>query len=121
MLVRRLWRDCDFRRKEWGAPRVDAFWVEATEEEAETSVFPHLEPSAIEESRQLSEQYGKLAEQMGSPARSFCFLVAKDLSSVDPFPVHYPIHPMWNAYSPFEAIPSVHITTLDEVLTLAGS
>jgi hypothetical protein len=50
---------------------------------------------------------------MGKPPHPFCFLVARDLSSIDPFEVHYPIHPMWNAYSPFESMRPKKIERLE--------
>jgi len=101
MLILFFWRDCGYRGKKWGTEPLDAFWVEATQEEAENDVFPRLPPTTIVESRELAEHFKEVAELMGNPTRPFCFLVARDLSSIDPFTAHYPIHQMWNAYSPF--------------------
>lgn len=115
MIVYLFWRNCDFRNKQWGAVPVDAFWVEATQEEAETAVFPRLSKDACEESIRLASQLTKVAAAMRNPPRAFCFLVARDLSFIDPFPVHYPVHPLWNAYSPFEVMPEIFITNLDEL------
>ena len=78
---------------------MDAFWVEATKEEAMTEIFPGLQPNEIEESQKFSEQNILLADKLGGPARPYCFLVARDLTTTDPFPVHYPFHQMWNGYS----------------------
>jgi hypothetical protein len=118
MIICYFWRDCYYRGKEWVAKPADAFWVEATQEEAETSVFPRLQPAAIIESRELVERDRDLATEMGDHARPFCFLVSRDLSSIDPFHVHYPVHPMWNAYSPFELMPGKEITCLEELQKL---
>jgi len=118
MQVRCFWRACTFRDKTWGAPPIDAFWVEATEQEARASVFPLIKPEQITESRQLAEQFGAVAAAIGNPARPFCFLVARDRSSIDPFQPHYPVHQMWNAYSPFEPMPEIFVATLDALCTV---
>ena len=118
MLIGCFWRDCGFRSKQWGAKAVDAFWVEATQTDAEIYIFPRLEPPAIAESRELAVQAKELTEYLGNPARPFCFLVARDLSSIDPFPVDYPFSHMWNAYSPFESMPETAIASLDELQNL---
>lgn len=118
MIVRWFWRDCNFRGKKWGATQMDAFWVEATKEEAINEVFPKLQPVAIEESLKFAEQFIHLAEELCRPASPYCFLVAQDLSTIDPFHVHYPFHQLWNAYSPFEVMATVNIQSLEEVRTL---
>lgn len=115
MRVRAFWRDCTFRHKAWRGDSVHAFCVEATAEEAAAVVFPSLSQQKITESNQLAEEYGGLAAMMGDATLPFCFLVARDLSSIDPFPPHYPFHPMWNAYSPFQSMPEVTIATLDDL------
>ena len=119
MLIRWFWRDCDFSDKQWGAKPMDAFWVETTQEEAETSVFPHLQPTTISQSRGLAESSTYMAREMGNPSHLFCFLVARDLSSIDPFEAHYPIHQLWNAYSPFESMPQqIVVASLEELQKL---
>jgi len=114
MLIRCFWPACDFRGKSWGAAPVDAFWVEATREEAEISIFPRLNPAALAESKKLAKKHSHLAA-MEDPSRPYCFLVARDLSSIDPFQFHYPFHQLWNAYSPFELIGPFMITSLGEL------
>jgi hypothetical protein len=84
-----------------GCDSMDCFWVEATHEEAIQSVFPMLSPELQLESEQLAVRCERLAEEISQPPRPFCFLVARDLSSIDPFEVHYPFHQFWGAYSPF--------------------
>ena len=82
MLVRWFWRNCDFRGKQWRVEPLDAFWVEATQADAETCVFPRLQPAAIAESRELAAEFKGLAGKLGNPTRPYCFLVARDLSSI---------------------------------------
>jgi hypothetical protein len=116
MLVRCFWRGCRYRHKEWGAEPVDAFWVEATLAEAEAAIFPRLTQEAVAESKALGERLAELARNLGrSP---YCFLVARDLSSIDPHEVHYPINQMWNAYSPFAAMPRRKIRRLEELASI---
>jgi hypothetical protein len=115
MIVRFLWPSCDYRQKNRGAIPIDAFWVEATHEEAIQSVFPILSYEAQSESEQLAAQCEHLAETDSQPARPYCFLVARDLSSIDPYEAHYPFHHMWNAYSPFRSFPKRTIRSLVEL------
>lgn len=118
MLIRWFWRDFDHHGKKCSVKPIDAFWVEATQEEAKSDIFPKLQPSAISKSRELAERFKKVAERRGNHARPFCFLVARDLSSIAPFPVHYPVHQMWNAYSPFESMPEMVVASLDDLWNL---
>jgi hypothetical protein len=118
MIIRWFWRDCNFRGKKWGAIPIDAFFVEATKEEATAEIFPILHPVEIAESRELAERFLHLAEELGTPARPYCYLVARDLSTIDPFHVHYPFHQLWNGYSPFEEIEEVNIQSLEETREL---
>lgn len=119
MRVRLFWRDCDYRNKSWGADAIDAFWVEATQEEAIARVFPLLQPEQIAESLKIAEECRGVAAMMGNADHTFCFLVARDLSSIDPFPPHYPVHQMWNAYSPFEPMPDMTVESLDALRDIA--
>jgi len=118
MIVHWFWWDCNFRGKEWGAAPIDAFWVEATREEADNKVLPKLQPAGIDESHKYAEQFIHLAEELRKPACPYTFLVARDLSTIDPFHVHYPFHQMWNGYTPFEVMEVVNIRLLEEVKTL---
>ena len=118
MLIRTFWRSCTHRNNTWSAEPVDAFWVEATREEALAHIFPRLEPEQIEESEQIVRRDGRAAALLGHPNRPYCFLVARDLSSIDPFAPHYPVHPMWNAYSPFETMPAITVAALADLQTI---
>jgi hypothetical protein len=98
MIVRCFWPRCDYRQKKEGATPIDASWVEATHEEAIQSVFPILSHEAQLESERLAAQCERLAETISRRLRPLCFQVARDLSSIDPFEVHYPFHDLWNSY-----------------------
>ncbi len=100
------------------ADTVHAFRVEATPAEAEAAIFPHLSANAVAEAKSLAEEYAGLAERLGSPARPFCFLVARDLGPIKPHPVHYPFHQMWNAYLPFRTMAEQYIDGLEELKEL---
>jgi hypothetical protein len=115
MIVRSVWPSCDYRQKNWEATSMDCFWVEATHEEAIESVFPLLSRELELESEELAFECEDLAKTISQPPRSFCFLVARDLSSIDPFEVHYPFHQLWNAHSPFRSLADRTITSLHEL------
>ena len=115
MIIRYIWRKCDAFGGKQPDDLVDAFWVEATQDEAETVVFPKLLPTEIAESRKLAVRYHKLAQEKDLLARSFCFLVAWDLRSIRPLPMDYPTATMWNTYSPFEKMPEAYVRTLEEI------
>lgn len=108
MLVRYFWRNCDLYYNNGN----DALWVEATEGEAESDIFPRLSEADISKSREFAEKTGHVATR---PDLTFCFLVAKDLSFIYPFHVHYPFHQLWNAYSPFQTMPEINVKNLDEL------
>jgi len=110
MIIRVYWPQC-------GAEPIDSFWVEATYEEAEKAIFPFLTPKAIEHSKTHAKDGESIALQIGNPPRPYCFLVAQDLSTIDPFHVYYPFHHMWNGYSPFKDIAKYHINALEELKT----
>jgi len=115
MIVRSCWPLCEYRNGSWKSPPMDAFWVEATHEEATEPVFPLLSPAKRCESEQASTQCEVIAGVNSQPPGPFCFLVARDLSSIDPFPLHYPFHILWNACSPFRRIPERAISHLDQL------
>ncbi|WP_338421229.1 NADAR family protein [Nostoc parmelioides] len=112
MIIRVYWpqRDCHNKTEP-----IDSFWVEATDEEAQKAIFPFLTPEVIEQSKTHARNGEIIASQIGNPPRPYCFLVAQDLSTIDPFDVHYPFHQMWGAYSPFRELAEFHINTLEEL------
>ena len=112
MLVRSFWKNCNAGPDD--APR-DAVWVEATPTEAGSAVFPRLSAEQIAKSRKLANGSGDIADRMDKPGLTFCFLVATDLSFIHPHQVHYPVHQLWNAYSPFRAMPEQTVQSLDDL------
>jgi hypothetical protein len=114
MLVRCYYPQCNFRN----TTPIDSFWVEATYEEAEKAIFPFLTPEEIKKSKTYAEMGQKIAAKISSPPKPYCFLVAKDLSIINPFEVHYPFSNMWNAYSPFKSLSECYIDTLEELKKL---
>jgi hypothetical protein len=122
MLVRRIWHNCNCRNKSWDADPCDAFWVEATRDEAERVIFPRLSEEGIAESKLClvrSRFFIESSIDRGEEVHPYCFLVARDLSSVDPFHVTYPFDNLWSGYSPFEAFPETRIDTLEQLKSLS--
>jgi len=117
MIVRYYWPDYEPRESAQRDP-VDAFWVEATLEEAAAAVFPYLSGEQKESSEREVKDFGHIAKEVGDPPRPYCFLVAKDLRSIEPYPVHYPFHHGWNAYSPFRYIGDYVISKLEQLASL---
>lgn len=115
MRVRFFWPDCTYRNHRWGASPVDAFFVEATEQEAAACILPLLPQTGPKEVPPAGDRYARAAELMGDRTRTCCFLVARDLSTVDRFSPHYPIANQWNGDSPFRDMPEITITTLTEL------
>jgi hypothetical protein len=108
MLIQCKWQNCDLCDG-------DAFWLEATEQEAREQIFPRLSNETIDASEQWAKASKALAAMMGSPERTFYFLIAADLTSIHPFKAGYPVHPLWNGYSPFEEIDPIEIIQLAEI------
>jgi hypothetical protein len=67
----------------------------------------------VAESKDLAERRADFARSRGRTP--YCFLVARDLRSIDPCEFHYPFHQMWNAYSPFREMPERKIGRLEEL------
>lgn len=115
MIVRMVWQNYDFRNMTWYAAPIDAFWVEATLEEAEKRIFPILATEKIERSKGLAIKNQRYGNMFGYGDHIYCFLVARDLSSIDSFRRDYPVSQMWNGDSPFRPIPLKDINDLKEV------
>ena len=119
MIVRFFWPNCNYWKKINDTAPVDAFWVESTEDEAISCVFPLLTLSQVEKSNHLAIRFRKVAKDMGNPNHQYCFLVACDLSSIEPFEPHYPIHQLWNGYSPFRSIPEHRFDDIASIKNIA--
>ena len=117
MIVRYCWPNYESRESVQCAP-TDAFWVEATAEEAVVAVFPYISDEQKESSEREVLCFGHIAKDVGDPPRPYCFLVTKDLRSIEPHPVHYPFHQLWNAYSPFRFIGGHKISKLEQLASL---
>ena len=111
MLIRFFWRNCDLCDD-------DALWVEATKAEAESIIFPRLSVDEISKSKQLSKQTERIDKSMGKANQTFCFLMSKDISFIRPFPVHFPVHNLWNGYSPFEEMLEINAKNLDAICNI---
>jgi len=115
MLIRFIWRHCDYERipENLRKFRIDAFFLEASREEAEEAVFPFMKPEAIRESKRLGLKY--LWNGQRILARPYCFLAARDLSYVFP---ESPVYPFDDLRSPgmFETLEPV--ISVDSLRTL---
>jgi hypothetical protein len=92
--------------------------VEATLEEAAAHVYPRLTEAQRERAERNARRGWGFASSIGDPPRPYCFLVADDLSSVDPHYSRYPCHQFWAAYSPFGEFADRWIETLEDLRTL---
>lgn len=116
MKVSAVWPDCDYLNREWVYDRnkaIDSYWVQCSPKEVEEEILPLLTEESVELMKGIEKTYGR--SNPHSPDKFF--LVAKDLSSVEPFNWAYPFHHMWNAYSPFEKVNEFVIDDLHELAT----
>ena len=118
MRVRTGWPDCDpseFGLRPSGAV-VDAYWVECTPDEALRLVEPRMSDEDRGSISRMEQTYGWPHHFDGEDR--CCFLVAKDMRFICAFHAHYPYHQLWNAYSPFRAVPDTTLQVLDDVSAL---
>ena len=102
MLTRLVWPHYDG----FGAPPVDAFWVECDAAEAALLLRPGA--SLAEAGRWPGEAQAR-----------HCFLVARDLRAVMPMAWRYPHSPLWNAFNPFRSLPQpVELESLHQLRAL---
>ena len=113
MLTRLYWTQCTLARSE--SQPIDTFWLEATQKEAEALIFPYCSARTIAKSQAYGIRDREIALKFDCRARSYCFLIAQDLSTIEPFAVHYPYSPMWNARSPFKKIVESYFATLEDL------
>ena len=117
MLVRLFWPKCWHFADKSDKASMDGLWVEATREEAESEILWRLSPEQQEKShREAATDW--YAREIGNPSRPYCYLVAHDLSSIIPFNCRYPVHQMWNAYSPFGQFETFSFSKLEELKNL---
>jgi hypothetical protein len=118
MEIKLYWPKCNFLHKKWGKIEIDSYWVECTLEEAEREVFPLLSTEAIKESKSNWRPRREDFENDTIETDRYCFLVSKDLSSIESYPWSYPYSGHWNAYCPFEAIEPIEIKKLKELVNM---
>lgn len=113
MRTRLYWSKCTLKRSE--SEPVDTFWVEANNSEAKQLIFPYCSARQIESSLAYALRDHELSLLFSDPALAYCFLVAQDLSSIEPFAVYYPFSPMWDARSPFQSIEENQLSSLEDL------
>ena len=117
MLIRSYWPDCDWRDNQHQEIDLDCYWVEATEDEAQAAIFPLLDAQRREQSENFAHQSLSISNHIAADVpRPYCYLVASDLSSIDPFPAHYPFGNLWNGYSPFREVAARRPETLSDLV-----
>ena len=116
MRTRLYWSKCTLKRSE--SEPVDTFWVEANNFEAKKLIFPYCSARQIESSLAYALRDHELSSLFSDPALAYCFLVAQDLSSIEPFAVYYPFSPMWDASSPFQSIEEHQLSSLEDLKTI---
>ncbi|HEX2914769.1 MAG TPA: hypothetical protein VH186_28515 [Chloroflexia bacterium] len=105
MLVKLVWRDCPFLNHEWGHRKINSFWIEASESEAEDFLKYALDTKLLQQDISINRK----------PGEKLYFLVAQDLSSIMNFPGYYPYSGQWNMGSPFEELPESLIEDLRQL------
>jgi len=120
MLIRLCWPECDFWGNQWGAPRLDAVWVECSADEARALVHPRLDTAAVARSEKAGDGAQGPADRDGRPGPGYCFLVAVDLTRIDSHPAFYPWSGMWNGYCPFHKLPERRVATLKAAVSRGG-
>lgn len=117
-MIRWYWPGCTYRERRWNAEPIDCFWVEANREEAERQIFPLLDREKVMLSHEMAAKGHGIAQPADGIARPYCFLVAKDLSSIDPFQATYPYANLWNGYSPFREMAEKSLSTMEEIKSM---
>lgn len=118
MKIKLYWPNCKYINKQWTDCGMDSYWVECTYEEAEKWVFPYLSLEQLAESKRNWEPKDKDLKDIGFETDKLCFLISKDLRSIESFCWYYPYSGQWNAYCPFEEIKEVEINELKDVFRL---
>ena len=119
MTIRCFWPHWIPAEPDRGREAMDGFWVEATKDEAKSSIFPLLDAKQVRMSEQLAKRYVSGLPWETRKPRPFCFLVTRDLSIIEPSDTALPYSPLWNAYCPLRAMPEVTIRSLAELEGIA--
>ena len=115
MKIKLFWPKCTYLNKEWCSEVLDSYWVECKKDEAIEKIFPYLSIEQIEESNSNYRPKKENASEFGIETDNYCFLVSKNLNSIESFPWHYPYAGQWNTFCPFEAINEFQISDLMEL------
>lgn len=118
MLIRYYWSNYKLQKGKKKNTSIDAIWIECTEYEAKKNVFLHLNQELQLQAQKFGEEGKEIAREGSRPPRSFCFLVTKDLSLIQPFCTHYAFGNLWNGYSPFRPLPPQEIQFIEEVSSI---
>lgn len=103
---------------QWGCSDDDIFWVECTYTEAREKIIPLLKGDSITATEKQTEQNKFYKLSFSDFICEIDFLVSRTLDVPKPTVLRYPVHQMWNAYSPFYIFPKVEITNLNELAQL---
>jgi hypothetical protein len=118
MIIKLFWPECKYFSGEWSNTKIDSYWIECTLEEAKNKVFPYLLPEKIEESLKNWDPKEQQSLLKHINRNLLCFLISKDLKSIEPLPWFYPYSGQWGAYCPFNDMKEVHIDELIELCKL---
>jgi hypothetical protein len=146
MIVRMIWPDHRRDTTIVGNGHAgDAFWLECRLAEADALVLSHATPERRAElARDISDiiavarariasfdreraeddtdewmpDEGKWRRYGGAADPWICFLVSRDGAVIEAHPWHYPFSGLWNAYSPFRAIPETVMASLADLRAL---
>jgi hypothetical protein len=116
MLVRLGWPDCYYCGGDGKSAdeRQDAYWVECSADEglpllAGRTDDPQVPPETL--------GWGR-ATPYPIDQQVFCFLIARDGSSIAPFPADYPTSSRWRGRSPFGRVGPFDIRDISELADL---
>jgi len=114
MKIKLYWPKCNFF---WASKRdeIDSFWVECTVREAAHKVFPLLSKKKIIESCISWEPSNPEKKSIFFETDRLCFLISKDLKTIEPCAWYYPHAGQWNGYCPFREIDEIDINNLNEI------
>ena len=114
MLVRLGWPDCYHGDGKSADACQDAYWVECSADE----VLPLLAARTDDPQVPLETLGWGRATPYPMDQQVFCFLIARDGSSIVPFRADYPTSGRWQGRSPFVRVGSFDIRDISELADL---
>ena len=149
MIVRRIWPDHRPNTAITVNGRAgDAFWLECRAAEADARVLSQATPERRAElARTITDIIAVARARIASFDREraedntdawmpdeekwrryggnadpwICFLVSRDGAFIEGHPWHFPFSGLWNAYSPFRAIPETVVASLAELRAIVAN